>query len=61
MQQEQVGNTDLIKITEVAALLKVTEQTARAWAKEGRIPQPVPWAKSPQFWKKDEVLDYVGK
>lgn len=61
MKQEQVGSTDLIKITEVAALLNVTEQTARAWAKEGRIPQPVPWAKSPQYWKREEVLAYVGK
>jgi predicted DNA-binding transcriptional regulator AlpA len=59
MTQEQVGNADYLRVTEVACLLGVTEQTIRAWAKDGRIPQPVSWIKNPQYWKKDEVLAYV--
>lgn len=52
---KNVNNVDYLRVTEVACMLGVTEQTIRAWAKEGRIPQPVAWIKNPQYWKKDEI------
>lgn len=51
---------DLLKIREVAALLKVCEKTIRTWTGSGFFPKPV-WFGARKYWERAVVEDFVRR